>query len=161
LTLAGTVVLAGSWLGFGLQEEFAVRVLNGPFYWIGFLTREGALAWMAVESLRYWRLLRRRLALGLSDALVTNRFALWGLWAVIVFWMGASDPLARVWYCWVTDTTTIWHPIVGRPIIVAVMAATSALGVGAATSLFLTFFPTASYRRWILSRDPTVAAFVR
>jgi hypothetical protein len=34
--------------------------------------------WMAVESLRYHGLLRRRLALGLSDPLVANRFLVWG-----------------------------------------------------------------------------------
>jgi hypothetical protein len=37
------------------------------------------LLWGAAESLRYWRLMRRRLRLGLADPLVTNRFLLWGL----------------------------------------------------------------------------------
>ena len=37
------------------------------------------LLWGAAESIRYWRLMRRRLRLGLADPLVTNRFLLWGL----------------------------------------------------------------------------------
>ena len=37
------------------------------------------LLWGAVESLRYYALMRRRLRLGLADPLVTNRFLLWGL----------------------------------------------------------------------------------
>jgi hypothetical protein len=35
-------------------------------------------AWMAAESLRYYGLLRRRLALGLAEPIVTNRFLVWG-----------------------------------------------------------------------------------
>jgi hypothetical protein len=34
---------------------------------------------MAVESLRYHALLRRRMALGLADPVVTNRFFVWGV----------------------------------------------------------------------------------
>jgi hypothetical protein len=34
--------------------------------------------WMAVESLRYHGLLRRRQALGLADPVLTNRFLVWG-----------------------------------------------------------------------------------
>ena len=38
--------------------------------------------------------------------------------------------------------------------IVAVVGLTSAVGIVAAGCLFLTFFPTAAYRRWVLSRQP-------
>jgi hypothetical protein len=37
-----------------------------------------SFAWMAAESLRYHRLLCRRLVLGLADPVVTNRFLVWG-----------------------------------------------------------------------------------
>jgi hypothetical protein len=39
----------------------------------------GCLLWGAGEALRYWRMMRRRLRLGIADAVVTNRFFLWGL----------------------------------------------------------------------------------
>ena len=37
-----------------------------------------AFGWMAAESLHFHRVLRRRLALGLADPVVTNRFFIWG-----------------------------------------------------------------------------------
>jgi hypothetical protein len=42
-----------------------------------------------------------------------------------------------------------WIPEVGRTIIVSMIATTSALGVVSAATLFLTFFPTAAYKRWV------------
>lgn len=36
--------------------------------------------WACVESIRYWRLMKRRVGLGLADPVVANRFALWGVW---------------------------------------------------------------------------------
>jgi hypothetical protein len=139
------------WLGlyFLAAPGFAVRVLNGPAYWIGFAVRIAALVWMAVEAFRYRGLLRRRVALGLAEPLVANRFLLWGLWALCAVAMGLSDPVARVWHRALTGTASVWHPEIGRPIVVVVMAMTSAVGVVGATCVFLTFFPTAGYRRWV------------
>ena len=37
-------------------------------------------AWAFVESFRYWRAMKRRANLGISDPVVTNRFLLWSLW---------------------------------------------------------------------------------
>ncbi len=144
--------LVASFAGFGLTEGFAVRVLNGWIYWLGWLARSGALLWMGFESLRYHALQRRRMRLGLADPLVVNRFLLLGLWAAALFLLGASDPLARVWYWSVTGTATHWLPEAGRPIIVATLALTSALGVVTATTLVLAFFPTRGFRRWVGSR---------
>lgn len=44
------------------------------------LIRGIALPWCAIESFRYWRLMRRRVALELGDPVVANRFALWAIW---------------------------------------------------------------------------------
>lgn len=158
LVAGAAAVLAGSWLAYGLLEGFALRVLNGPAYWAAFPVRVGGLAWAAAESLRYGGLLRRRVALGLADPLVADRFRLWGVWAVCALLMAASDPLGRIWYWWITGTTTTWHPEIGRPIVVAMMAATCAIGLVGAGSLFLTFFPTARYRRWVARRAPAASA---
>jgi hypothetical protein len=149
LPFAGGLALAGSWLAFGLAEGFAVRVLNGPAYWLGFAVRIAAPLWMTVEAFRYRGLLRRRVALGLAEPLVANRFLLWGLWALCALAMGLSDPIARVWYWAITGTASVWHPEIGRPIVVVMMALTSGVGVVGAACLFLTFFPTAGYRRWV------------
>jgi hypothetical protein len=154
-----TLVL--SFAAIGLVDRFAVHILPGPTYWISFGVRVAGVVWMSVESFRYASMLRRRLRLGLADPLVANRFVLWGAWAAAVTLLNLSDPLARVWYCATAGTTTQWIPALAREIIVAVLALTSALGLVAAACLFLTFFPTASYRRWIVSRDPAAGAMVR
>ena len=44
-------------------------------YSVNFLV---AMGWIAIESLRYRSLLLRRLALGLADPVLINRFGLWG-----------------------------------------------------------------------------------
>jgi hypothetical protein len=40
------------------------------------------LAWTGLESLLFYRQMRRRLALGLADPVVTNRFLLWAVFGV-------------------------------------------------------------------------------
>jgi hypothetical protein len=150
--IAAGVLSALSLVGVGLAEGFEVRVVNAPPYWVGFAVREAALVWMAVESFLYFGQLRRRQRLGLVDPLLANRFLLFGLWAGAMSVLMLSDPLARVWYWWLTGTTTDWVPEVGRPIIVALIAVASALGAVTAATLFLAFFPTAGYRRWVARR---------
>jgi hypothetical protein len=39
--------------------------------------------WMGIESLRYYSLMNRRLALGLAEPVVVNRFFVWGIGAVL------------------------------------------------------------------------------
>ena len=150
--VAATLVL--SFVLIGIDDGFAVHIVPGPVYWFSLAVRVAGVAWMSAESFRYGALLRRRLRLGLADPLVTNRFLLWGIWAATVTLLNLSDPLARVWYCAVAGTTTELVPEVARHMIVIVVAVTSALGIVAAGCLFLTFFPTAAYRRWVLSRQP-------
>jgi len=63
--------------------------------------------------------------------------------------MQLADPIGRLWYWWITGTTVQWVPEVGRTIIVFMIATTSTLGAVTAATLFLTFFPTAAYKRWL------------
>lgn len=154
IVIAVAVTLVGSFVAIGITDRFAVHIIPGPIYWVSLAVRIAGVAWMSFESLRYGALLRRRLRLGLADPLVANRFLLWGVWAATVTLLNLSDPLARVWYCAVAGTTTELIPDVARNMIVIVVAVTSALGIVAAGCLFLTFFPTAAYRRWVLSRQP-------
>jgi len=69
------------------------------------------MAWSSVEALLYWRAMRRRLSLGLADALVTNRFLLWGLatgtaaqgiaiGAVARLGMGVANEAAAISLCY-------------------------------------------------------------
>ena len=47
-------------------------------------------AWVAVESLLEWSRARKRMALGLSDPVVVNRFALWGSMGVVLALNGGA-----------------------------------------------------------------------
>jgi hypothetical protein len=147
------VALFACFAAIGIGDRFAVHIVPGPVYWASLAVRIAGVAWMTFESFRYWALLQRRLRIGLADPLVANRFLLWGVWAATVTLLNLSDPLARAWYCAVAGTTTELIPEVARHMIVVVVALTSALGLVAAACLFLTFFPTAGYRRWVLSRQ--------
>lgn len=152
--LAGGLVMlmAVSVVALGAAEGFEVRVLNGPAYWVHFATRVACWGWVAFESFGYWRRQRRRLALGLADPVVTNRFLLWGLWALLFAVLAFADPIARLWYVSLAKTTTVWVPAVGRPIIEATVPVACALNLAAVVLMVLTFFPTPAYRRWIAAR---------
>jgi hypothetical protein len=93
-------------------------------------------AWTAWESLRYHRLLRRRLALGLADRVVANRFLLWGSGC------GAAclSSLAMI-ACVAAGLHIALHPV---PLLT-----TAASGTLIAICWYLTFLPPAAYLRWI------------
>ncbi len=149
---AAAALLAGlglSLLAQGIEEGYAVRVIPGAAYWTGFVLRSACLAWLAVESIRWFAALRRRLRLGLAEPLVTNRFLLLGIWACTMLGMGMADPVARLWYVATTGSAQRWVPELAHSIVIAMVSTTSALGILVATTLFLAFFPTAAFRRWI------------
>lgn len=157
LVWSNCAVLVGAMVGVGVTEGFEVRVLNGPWYWIHYLARLTPFVWVAIESFRYGALLRRRVAIGLADPLVADRFRLWGLWASVLAVMSLTDPLSRFWYWHLTGSTTQWVSEIGRPIIDVVVPLSSAFGIAAVMLLFLTFFPTPAYRRWVARRSATSA----
>jgi hypothetical protein len=108
------------------------------------------MLWVSIEAFRYYALLRRRLRLGLADPVLTNRFLLWGIWAAAVFLNLSADPVARVAYA-VSSGTSSGEVVteIAAPIVLVTISVTMALGAVSAVTLFLTFFATRSYRRWI------------
>ena len=141
----------------GLATGFRIELLPGPPYWIHWVARLSAWIWIAAESFAYWSKQRRRLALGLADPVVTNRFLLWGVWGVLTTAMAFADPLARLWYFHLSGSTTSWNPEVGRPIIQVVVPISCGFNIAAVALLVLTFFPTAGYKRWLASRHALAA----
>jgi hypothetical protein len=153
-SLAGglAMLMAVSVAVLGASEGFEIRVINGPAYWVHFAARVACWTWVALESFAYWRQQQRRLALGLADPIVANRFLLWGLWAALFALLAFADPVARFWYVRLAESTTVWVPEVGRPIIAATVPVACALNAAAVVLMVLTFFPTRGYRRWIAAR---------
>ncbi len=152
LALAGCGVLA---LGYALEaalERFTPAIFAGVGHWIGWAGRSGAMLWVAVESFHYYARMRRRLRLGLADPVVANRFVLWGLFAGTGLVNYLADLASRSVYVWLAGTTTEFVPAVLEPVILATVLSTMVLGTVSAVTLFLTFFPTRGYRRWLERR---------
>jgi len=95
-----------------------------------------AWGWTALEGLRYYRMMRKRMTLGLADAVVTNRFLLWGLNGLTsVGWLSISISMFVAGENLTTSSL--------------VVTTTSAGGVANAVFLFLIFMPPAVYTRWV------------
>jgi len=149
---AGGALALGGFAAEAALEGFTVVLVPGPGHWLAWAGRTLPMAWVAAESLRYWVLQRRRLRLGLADPLVADRFLLWGIWSAAGFVNLSADVVARVVYTVLAGTTTEMVMEVLRPVVIGTMAVTMLLGVVSATTLFLTFFPTARYRHWVERR---------
>ena len=95
-----------------------------------------AFAWTGFESLRLYRQLRRRRALGLADGVVTNRFLLWGIAGCTAVVLCGSN---------------VGFLLAGKAILLEpVSLYTVALcGTVMSATWYLTFFPPAFYLRLI------------
>lgn len=131
-TLLAAVAFAASLVGQHLTVGFAGAADGGAFYWIGFLPRAAAFAWSAAESFRYFGLMRRRVALGLGDPVVSDRFRLWG---------AASAQIALAFLVFGAARVLGVHPATSPPVVLI----TSVCAFGCSATLWLAFFPPAAY----------------
>jgi hypothetical protein len=106
------------------------------------------LAWGALESLRYWRVTQRRVALGLADPLVSASLLLWGVA------LGSAA----------LGFTLVWAALLalapGERLSAGVNLALSLCGIVTAASLYLAYLPPKAYARRIAARasERTVGA---
>lgn len=98
-----------------------------------------AYLWTAWESLRYHGAMRRRVRLGLADAVVSNRFLLWGVMALAATLGVALNTGAAAAH--VDTLSSAW-----------VLFPSTITGVSQAALLVLAFVPPQPYLRWIRSR---------
>lgn len=124
----------------GLPETWVEP--GSTFFWSATACRAAAFVWACAEAILYWRMAVRRTALGMGDALVTNRFLLWGIWS------GAAAALlcARVIATVVYDALTSPANVPAAMIVFHQVA-----GIACAGAVWLTFAPPGFYRRWILA----------
>lgn len=99
----------------------------------------GAFGWTGVEAALHYTRLSRRLALGLADPVVANRFLLWALAGFAV--TGLSLVLAG---CLWARMVVLREPL---PLFVAALA-----GLLASGAWWLAFLPPPAYLRWLRAR---------
>ena len=101
------------------------------WFWLTLASRFVAYGWAAVESLRYHAMMKRRLALGLANEEVVDRFFYWGVATVAVCGI------------WVNLASRAVFPD-SIPVQATANFTTSMLGFVVAGSLFRAFFPMGS-----------------
>jgi Co/Zn/Cd efflux system component len=128
----GSALLVASLVGLLLTHSAGAQAAASPWYLPGLGAQGAAYALNGWASARYWRMLRRRLPLGLADPVVVKRILLWSTaaWAVI------CQYLYSTMHVLMTGQSSISGPGV---------AIISSLGLIAAGTILLAFFPPQSY----------------
>jgi hypothetical protein len=111
---------------FGLRVEFLIG-------------RMACFAWGTLEAFRAHRMARRRLALGLADPVVTNRFLLFGLW----FGLMGVNPV-------ILTLSRLYGGAHELEVVNAI--APKIVGTAMVVALILTFFPPRAYLAWVSAR---------
>ena len=144
LVWAAAAVL-GVQAGFGVAKALVAPPASFGEVDFGFSVRQAvtafSYAWTACEALRYRALLVRRLALGLAEVEVVNRFLLWAIAGVGAF-TGSS----------VMSTVTALGGVPWQS-----PAALTAVGLGGFTAAIcaaLAFLPPRAYLDWLRRRQP-------
>jgi hypothetical protein len=140
LVYAAIVLMATAYVADISENGLANRPFVSFWFWGSMCLRLLVMAWSSVESLLYWRRMRRRLRLGLADPVVTNRFLLWGVGSGAAF-LGYALGFAVLA---ITGISTSQTPSFNLII--------SLHGLVAAIAMWLAFQPPAFYRRFIEGR---------
>jgi hypothetical protein len=104
----------------------------------------GTLLWASVEAFVTWRMLRRRIRLGLASPIVANRIMLWSL-ASGAASIGMAIGFLATFFGLHYAGDAVEVPLTG-------------LGLVAAAAIWLSFLPPARYRAWVRSRHPEAPA---
>jgi len=115
------------------------HLYEGFGFWLGTVAKTGAFAWGSWEAIRYYRMLRRRIPLGLADPVVANRIALWGVAAGLIGFLFVMTPAVHV-------ITGLPQESPGFSML------QSLIGLAVALCIALAFFPPRAYIRRIEHR---------
>jgi hypothetical protein len=144
------VYLTGALFAAALAGEAALTGFADPLrpgpggLFVSTLTAANLL-WGAGESLLYWRLMRRRLRLGLADPLVTNRFLLWGVG------IGAAGVGSVISLAAQLATGAAMSELPG------ILLSNSLHGLTAAVLMWIAFLPPAAWKRFVLESHRAAA----
>ncbi len=119
----------------------AIEGMEGYYALFGvkFGLRIAIYVWSAAEAFRYYRLMIIRMRHGLADAVLANRFLLWGIASCLALLVVAAFDVADI-LGFRTPEGDLLETI------------GSLIGAPATALVWLTFFPPAAYRRYILGR---------
>lgn len=128
------LLFGGMGIAVELQPEQILSGRSAPnniWFWMSLSARFVGYGWAAIESFRYYGMLKKRLELGLAEASVVSRFFYWGVCvsAVVCIWVNMA----------------VQQVIANDPAVQASSHLVSAvLGFVVAGSLWVAFFPRAS-----------------
>ena len=147
IVVLAAALFAGTWLAQLFTTGFAFHpgAMTDPITLVASGVRIGALAWASIESLAWWRMMRRRGRLGMGNPVVENRFLLWGVGigaAALGSVVGLVVPM-------LTSLTSM-DPVL--------QLSSSLHGLAAAVAMWLAFLPPPAYLRWVESRAAAVSA---
>ncbi len=140
--LAGAAVALGALALIGSYAVFIVQGFPPGPPGLRSVPMIVALLWGSAEALGYWRRMRLRSQLGLGDALVQNRFLVWGLGAGAA---GVGSLISTL------VTLRVGPEAMLDPQLLRVL---SLHGLLAAVCMWLAFLPPKVYTRFIGSRGP-------
>ncbi len=138
MTLGAAVVYMSA-ANFTGESVTAIKQMMRP----GTLSLLGAIQasflWSGAESFRYRAALRRQLAIGLGDPVISDRFLLWGIASVT-----CSLLMILIIGCVLSGMTILQEP--------APLVAIAAAGCIMSVAWYLTFFAPKGYQRFIRER---------
>ncbi|MBW2543249.1 MAG: hypothetical protein JRF15_14280 [Deltaproteobacteria bacterium] len=140
----GWLGMFGALAGTAWERDWHGYNAESAWVWIEQITQNCVYAWMLVETGRYHLLLRKRLALGLTEPLVVNRVLLWFVYAAWIFSVQGLVALSVV----IANQEGAYPGIID--------AGMALFTVFSAIALWLAFFPPRAYENWVLSRYPAI-----
>jgi hypothetical protein len=141
LISAGVAAMVASYLGTGyvlLTAPADASCTDSTRGWllVGMLGYAGSFLWSAVEGLLQRRMALRRLALGLADPVIVNRFLLWGLFGLMATGINLASATGVVLGVDPAQSLLVLLPM-------------GVLGAAASALMYLAFFPPAWYVGWL------------
>jgi hypothetical protein len=128
-------ILAGFW---GAAASGAFTTAEQPLvcFWVDLAARLLGSGWLVFEGARYYGLMRRRMRVGLADAVVTNRFLLWTTAGVcsMVFLLTSVPP-------------ALLDPERYKMLLTTDLIAFSIAGIAVSVLYLLAFLPPAAFVR--------------
>lgn len=143
---AFSVAVLGGWAWTSVGEILPTTAVPTPSNAFFVCARSSVYLWGGIEGLRYYRMMRRRVALGIGDVVIAHQILLWGCFSLAMGSLAVSTLTAGFV---LGDAYGTWIPGLFLTPVVSLVAS---------VCLWLGFFPPASYRRWIGGHEAATPA---